>query len=729
MNPTTALICSIMFRWLLFSLGLLPLIIITFIIPPAQAQENTEPSLNFSMSLSEINILPNSTVNLTINITNTGTTPFTNYPLLLYTTPGLTLARDKQPHYLYTPLLTQTLSLAPGQLQQIVVPLYVLAGATSLEAIILVYQRDGEGRPGRVLLRQEISITGAPPSITVLANYSMPTAPQVSCTGAMPALSYIGGAVSTAIAGAYYSTSTKCNKFAGDWLLDVPNVMNTTPVTTAEDFYRMIADLIRQTHYTFSMSTLTFDTHDKSPANQNLVKYYLAPAILELHNKTPVNGPYPLLRFAYSPPANEDETTIEVYEEVFEDLTANLPNPNLEPWRVSIAIAGIGKLPENLEDAIEWSQWNHSKVAVSDYQHAIIGGMNWDLDYVNPVDVDDNGLHEPTIVVNGTSYNVSRLYDLSIKIEGEAAKEAGEFFDLLWRRNIEPIAVHLSDDCITSWYWFGNFYDCPLDAVRNYAPSNIIPNYAVQGEAHNVFGLGRGNQGWGIGDIDYSADEAILESLNVAQENIYISQHQLSNPKALLGYYADEVINTLVKSIVDREVNLNIILSEPWGSLRGGPISEVYSYLDDKLYNYAQAKSNSQQQTVNEALCRLEFGSFRVPTANSDQYIFYTHNKFLMIDEMAFYVGSQNLYPSGFRSSTPGKIIDLNEYGLFVDDFTLAQQVKVNYWQPIWTQIKSGNRVFRSRHLPSDYQCQPDAYRTFLPIISKLEPPLITNLK
>ena len=49
------------------------------------------------------------------------------------------------------------------------------------------------------------------------------------------------------------------------------------------------------------------------------------------------------------------------------------------------------------------------------------------------------------------------------------------------------------------------------------------------------------------------------------------------------------------------------------------------------------------------------------------------HSKFWLVDGIAFYVGSQNLYPN-----------NLAEWGLIVDDTKTAATTKVQFWDPLW---------------------------------------------
>jgi phosphatidylserine/phosphatidylglycerophosphate/cardiolipin synthase-like enzyme len=50
------------------------------------------------------------------------------------------------------------------------------------------------------------------------------------------------------------------------------------------------------------------------------------------------------------------------------------------------------------------------------------------------------------------------------------------------------------------------------------------------------------------------------------------------------------------------------------------------------------------------------------------------HAKFWMVDDLAFHVGSDNLYPH-----------NLQEFGYVVESPALAREAIASYWDPLWT--------------------------------------------
>jgi phosphatidylserine/phosphatidylglycerophosphate/cardiolipin synthase-like enzyme len=557
--------------------------------------------------------------------------------------------------------------------------------------------------------------------------------PDITC-GSAPALSTIGQAVDDAIGqdDTDFSQRTWCNNFEvdwdgngtieadeRDWILDVPEVTDADineggdlmiPDET-ERFYGLVGEMIRNTRYTFSLSTLRF----KESRDRKLLEDYLAPAILYLHDHPPEGGQYPLLRFAYSEEGGDAETEDDVYNALVSKMVDEAENPiPPEDWKVSIAVGNVGRIAKVwLPDL--GTPWNHSKIAVRDYEQAIVGGMNWSDEY-------------PHLEFDGTMHP---LYDLSMRVEGEAARAANIYFDRLWKRTFDPDSADSAVTCVTSWKRPGadpgEASDCQLNYVRDYTPGYTpdrhIPDLISSSQITNVFALGRGHTTFHGGPLDQSADYAVLAAFGAAEQTIYVSQHMLDHGQVELEgegggvaatTYSDEVIGALVQAIVTNTVHVKLILSDKWvgetsGVGTGSSHEDVYDYIEDKIYVAAQEEYGARTFEVDRALCRLEFGPFRAGTATEpledDEHR--THNKFFMVDGKAFYVGSQNLYPSAIGTTGLGeKIGQLNEFGFLVDDEGLADQMKEQFWDPVWTRVVTvSQRLYQPEHLSPGLAC------------------------
>ena len=653
---------------------------------------------------------------LSVVARNNNQTAISDYRVHLYLTPGLSLGTTHYPHEHYEPQWTQSLSLSAQETRNWLLPVATAKETSGWEGVALIHEEEKVS-----WLAVSVSSANQPLSTAAPAgNYEMPTPPQVTCAAPSEPLSTIGSAALTALNNyygtnmRYFSEHTVCNQFPSNWIYDVPNVIvETTPLTAdARHFYEVTAELLHKTKYVFTFSTLHFTTHEQA-GNKNLVRTYLAPALLHLHQNTSATGPFPLIRILYAD--KDDGGGFDSEEEVFDDLTYLLNNeePDKSKWRVSIAVATIGDI-----DLLITSPWNHSKVAVRDYREAIVGGMNWELSYLQPETIDPN-----------QSPISHPRYDLSIHVEGDAARAAGVFLDRLWRRNIDPLFPYLSNDCRTSWQSpFFSWNDCPLESVPSYAPNNKIPDYTLPGSSH-VFGLGRGHKEWlPIGDTDTSADVAVIAAFNRAEKSLFISQHRLTSTVVSVDFATD-----IKEAIIDatlRNVHVKIALSHPWGSVvADDPLASVYNSLIDSLYDeaiVAYAGEPDAQTLIDAALCRLQLGKFHLDYYShpkTNQHLYLNHSKFFAVDEKAFYVGSQNLYPSGIGSSLTDFVVDLNEYGYLVDDAARTAEILAEYWEPVWIQTGQQANLHQPKYLSDGYFCSNgavvEAEKMFLPLVRR----------
>lgn len=58
------------------------------------------------------------------------------------------------------------------------------------------------------------------------------------------------------------------------------------------------------------------------------------------------------------------------------------------------------------------------------------------------------------------------------------------------------------------------------------------------------------------------------------------------------------------------------------------------------------------------------------------------HAKHFMVDDVSTYIGSQNLY-----------VCDLSEWGVVIDDKDATEQLKSEYWDPMWKASFTGEDV------------------------------------
>jgi phosphatidylserine/phosphatidylglycerophosphate/cardiolipin synthase-like enzyme len=153
--------------------------------------------------------------------------------------------------------------------------------------------------------------------------------------------------------------------------------------------------------------------------------------------------------------------------------------------------------------------------------------------------------------------------------------------------------------------------------------------------------------------------------------------------------------------IENKELNVYFVVSNLWSRTGDGDASSgsYYNGLDvsetAKMFEYVLKLRHPEvyrnRQARLDILCKrlhvapLRFGpdnvwdqEYTTWWGNEYQLGFANHAKTIIIDSQAFYVGSHNFYP-----------MNLQEYGLIVDDQKHASQYMKEYWEPMWRY--SGN--------------------------------------
>ena len=96
---------------------------------------------------------------------------------------------------------------------------------------------------------------------------------------------------------------------------------------------------------------------------------------------------------------------------------------------------------------------------------------------------------------------------------------------------------------------------------------------------------------------------------------------------------------------------------------------------------FPEAKDADLRRKVHENL-RVCFIRVALGSTWEDGTNIGMHAKHFIIDDVASYVGSQNLY-----------ICDLAEWGVLIDDKTQVQKMMDEYWNPMWEQSYLGMDV------------------------------------
>jgi phosphatidylserine/phosphatidylglycerophosphate/cardiolipin synthase-like enzyme len=296
--------------------------------------------------------------------------------------------------------------------------------------------------------------------------------------------------------------------------------------------------------------------------------------------------------------------------------------------------------------------WNHAKILAVDGRTAMVGGHNlWTRDYLADAPVDD----------------------ISMIVEGPAAQDAHRFADALWgsvcsRRTGDGVNTHFA------------FIGARSRAGAN-CPKNIdLPEQAEDKNGVPILAIGR----LGSGIAPVFADQSLIARdlmLRAAIRSIRIVQQDVAF--ALLGAvdrsWPESALGEIADLIGKKGGDVYIILSNPGAGGEVGTYSNGVSVeaVAQKIRDVVRQRTGLGEQQLSSLLCqRLHLAPLRFgPDASwPKQKPIGTHAKFWMIDERAFYIGSENLYPT-----------DLQEFGYIVEDAKAVAEIRQVYWDKAWT--------------------------------------------
>lgn len=358
--------------------------------------------------------------------------------------------------------------------------------------------------------------------------------------------------------------------------------------------------------------------------------------------------------------------------------------------------ADLGAIADNVKISVagvetSWLySWNHSKIIAVDGRTSIVGGHNmWEAAYgqvENPIS------------------------DLTMRLEGQAAKSAHTFADLLW-----AFTCRWSDGVVNSTFY--------VDLVSTQASGNVCPvAFSAPAIAYNgnasVLALGGlgfgmdvpGGQQGGLSDAndseadcswffaDYVNDnqeytvanpeeEGLRAFINSATDSVFISQQDLIAPCAppFANSYYDARLFDVLADKLNQGVKVQIVVSTP-GAKQSllAPYSNMkkMTEISDILIRKIKQRASVSESQAKAVMCQsLQLAPLRIASgvgtwANGNSIG--NHSKTIAVDGAAFYIGSKNLYPA-----------TLQDFGYIVEDVDAANEYFQSYQNPMWQNSKS----------------------------------------
>jgi phosphatidylserine/phosphatidylglycerophosphate/cardiolipin synthase-like enzyme len=199
-------------------------------------------------------------------------------------------------------------------------------------------------------------------------------------------------------------------------------------------------------------------------------------------------------------------------------------------------------------------------------------------------------------------------------------------------------------------------------------------------------------------DYEYRnpGETALRTLIESARSSIFISQQDLLSciPRPAIATEAkfNERVFAALAQRVTAGIQIKIVLSS-YGTVAGGystgyhltDVAQVFMEMLEKNQHLSKAAARQKLcDHVGLATIRNDANAVTWEDGNS----FYNHAKLVAVDDRAFYIGSDNLYPSG-----------LQELGLIVDDFPAAAHLKHAYLDPLWNNSRTDALIDPERNI------------------------------
>jgi hypothetical protein len=329
----------------------------------------------------------------------------------------------------------------------------------------------------------------------------------------------------------------------------------------------------------------------------------------------------PTVRFLYSGDSSTSLNFLSPPDKTLKGIVADIQKRGgrSEALRMNLAWLSTPRL-----------SWNHSKIIIADQKRVLSGGHNlWDADYLSEKPV----------------------FDLSMEVYGSVGQETQKFVNTLWSK-------------------VGNgFASYPTRKDR----LNIIPKSDA---ASGIPAIGVGRMGT-LGNN--AADDAIVELIQASRQSIQLSQQDLYSAVGLKPA-ASWALPALLDAIM-RGVEVQILQSNQGPLLGYGMVSpeKTYKIMSEEFSKLAQAKrfQTPKGESLQQYFCeKVVYAPFRFSKERSswaDGSSISNHSKLIIVDQVSFYLGSQNFYPA-----------NLQEFGYIVNDPGATRDLLEQYWNPLW---------------------------------------------
>ena len=380
-----------------------------------------------------------------------------------------------------------------------------------------------------------------------------------------------------------------------------------------------------------------------------------------------------------------ESTTKFTVQGVLDGMLRDVQNRSASALRVSVA----SWISEKSIVVDHDPSWNHAKIVAVDGALTVTGGHNmYTDDYLT----------------------TSPVLDVTMEVSGAVALHAHRFLDAQWAHVCSAGAFVLHPHWTAHYPAQGKGY-CPPIYASIYAPTPEAsppppppPPPPPAAGAVTVFSVGR------LGSIGAdTSDAAIAAMFGAATTSVKLVLQDLGPParQEVPGSIKDQwlasghtwAMVSLCKALV-RGVNVTVVLSQVgalgdygvgwrkadvvrmamWYIWRGSVYGIEHHLDDDQIRELVCGRlavtmaqyRQGEPQWARQARCPAQWAEGKDCNATGST-AFGVHAKLWIVDDQAFYIGSQNLYAA-----------NLAEWGLVVDDAPTARGVLAALWEPLW---------------------------------------------
>jgi phosphatidylserine/phosphatidylglycerophosphate/cardiolipin synthase-like enzyme len=357
------------------------------------------------------------------------------------------------------------------------------------------------------------------------------------------------------------------------------------------------------------------------------------------------------------------------------------------------------------------TSYNHTKFILVDGRIVIHGGINWMPNFYYQ---DAYPATSSVSVDVGLGYgwgDQAPVTDVDMALRGPAALSAGRFLDELWTWTCDNAST---TDKRGAPAWLATNNDSLDEAIRTlYRDSNPVPKgeldviavgslgygimvkdaksdykpppvFEVEQAACN-YRLGSRSNNETNTDRDFmtvNPDASALRALiGCAKTSVVLSQQDINGYAQSPLYHAlfDIRLFDILAVKMIKGVKVRIVVSNP-GSPDYSNISDIRKEAIQPLFNRVKLRVVDAAKANQVMKENLQFAPLRVSANQTwlNGHKYRLHTKIVCVDDVAFYIGSRNLYPDTTQ-----------DHGFIIQDATAAGQLKTAFLDPEWLYSKN----------------------------------------